>query len=138
VRLVLDTNTVVSGLLWSNAPSKLLDLALEGEVELFTSEWLLLELADVLSRPKFTERVAASGFTVEELTARYGVLAKSVTPAIISPVSADPEDDHVLACALAANVDIIVSRAKDLLNLKRYHSIDIVSAAEALLRIDRR
>lgn len=138
MRLVLDTNTVVSGLLWSNAPSKLIDVALGGAIELFTSEWLLLELADVLPRPKFSKRISASGFTVEELTARYGVLAQRVTPAIISPVSADPEDDHVLACALAANVDVVVSRDKDLLNLKRYHGIDIINASEALVRVVQR
>ena len=53
VRLVLDTNTVVSGLLWDNAPSKLLDAALEGRVALFTTHALLFELADVLPRAKF-------------------------------------------------------------------------------------
>lgn len=137
MRLVLDTNTVVSGLLWHNAPSKLLDAAIEDRAELFTSQVLLLELADVLPRARFAKRVAASQFRVEDLIARYGVLAQRVEPAIISPVSADPDDDHVLACALAANADLIVSRDKDLHNLKHYHGIDIVNASEAMLRITR-
>lgn len=137
VRLVLDTNTVVSGLLWANAPAKLLDAALIGRIELFTSETLLLELADVLPRAKFATKLARAGYSVEGLIARYGVLAPRVEPAVISPTCADPDDDEVLACALAANADLIVSRDKALLNLKRFHAIEIVNATEALSRVER-
>jgi predicted nucleic acid-binding protein len=55
-RLVLDTNTVVSGLLWDNTPSQLIAAGLQGRVELFTSQALLLELEDVLQREKFAGR----------------------------------------------------------------------------------
>ena len=118
VRLVLDTNTVISGLLWDNAPSRLLDAALEGRIALFTSHALLFELGDVLPRAKFVKRVAASQLTIEQLITRYAVLAQTIEPALISPVSIDPDDDHVLACAIGANVDFIVSGDADLLNLK--------------------
>ena len=100
VHLVLDTNTVVSGLLWDNAPSMLLDAALEGRIALFTTHALLFGLADVLPRAKFAKRVAASQLTIEQLIARYAVLAQTIEPAVISPVSSDSADDHVLACAL--------------------------------------
>jgi putative PIN family toxin of toxin-antitoxin system len=136
VRLVLDTNTVVSGLLWDNAPSRLLDAALEGRIALFTSHALLFELADVLPRAKFVKRVAASQLTIEQLITRYAVLAHTIEPVLISPVSIDPDDDHVLACALGANVDLIVSGDADLLNLKQHQSIPIIKAAEALTRIE--
>jgi uncharacterized protein len=135
VRLVLDTNTVVSGLLWDNAPSKL-DAALEGRVALFTSHALLFELSDVLPRAKFAKRVAASQLTIEQLIARYAVLAQTIEPAVISPVSTDPDDDHVLACALGASVDLIISGDADLMNLKQHQRIPIITAAEALTRID--
>ena len=137
VRLVLDTNTVVSGLLWNNAPSKLLDVALEGRIALFTTHALLFELVDVLPRAKFAKRVAASQLTIEQLIARYAVLAQTIEPAVISPVSTDPDDDHVLACALGANVDLIISGDADLLNLKQHQRIPIITAAEALTRIEK-
>ena len=136
VRLVLDTNTVISGLLWDNAPSRLLDAALEGRIALFTSHALLFELGDVLPRAKFVKRVAASQLTIEQLITRYAVLAQTIEPALISPVSIDPDDDHVLACAIGANVDFIVSGDADLLNLKQHQSIPIIKAAEALSRIE--
>ena len=47
-----------------------------------------------------------------------------------------PDDDHVLACALAAQADLIVSGDSDLLNLKRYQGIEIVTAAAALARVN--
>jgi len=59
-----------------------------------------------------------------------------VCPASIAPVVlADPDDDHVLACALAAKADLIVSGDSDLLKLKTYRGIAIVGAAEALTRL---
>lgn len=138
VRLVLDTNTAVSGLLWHQAPAQLIDAALQGRIELFTSETLLVEISDVLPRAKLARRVAASGFTIPQLIARFAVLAQSVTPASIPRTSRDPDDDHVLACALAAQADLIVSGDADLLNLKALQGIPIVTAAEALTRLPQR
>jgi putative PIN family toxin of toxin-antitoxin system len=138
VRLVLDTNTVVSGLLWNRNPSLLIDAALQGRVEIFTSEALLLELEDVLPRHKLARRVSASGMSIAQLAARFALLAQRIVPAVISPTSADPDDDHVLACALAAQADLIVSGDSDLLDLKSYQGIPIVGATEALGRIARR
>ena len=51
-------------------------------------------------------------------------------------VSRDPDDDHVIACALAAQADAIVSGDRDLLVLERYHDIPIVTPAHALKLID--
>jgi putative PIN family toxin of toxin-antitoxin system len=135
VRLVLDTNTVVSGLLWKNTPSRLIDAGLQGRIELFTTQPLLLELEDVLPRQKLAQRVAASGLSVVQLVARYALLARSVEPAIINRISADPDDDQVLACALAAQSDLIVSGDAHLLNLKVFQRIPIITAAEAVNRI---
>jgi len=138
VRLVLDTNTVISGLLWSNAPSRLIEAGLLGTVELFTTRALLLELEDVLPRRKLARRVAVTGLTVEQLAARYALLARIVEPAVIARVSDDPDDDHVLACALGAQTDIVVSGDAHLLNLKSYQGIPIVRTTEALELIARR
>ncbi len=57
-----------------------------------------------------------------------------VTPAEIVPTSIDPDDDAVLACALPAGADLIVSGDPDLLNLKRFHGMPIVSPREAVTR----
>lgn len=110
MRLVLDTNVVASGLLWDGVPAQLIDVAQAGATELFTSRMLLAELARILRRAKFAKAIAASGLSLDDLVLGYAELARVVTPASISPtVLADPDDDHVLACALAATADLIVS-----------------------------
>lgn len=138
MRLVLDTNVVVSGLLWNGTPAHLLDLAQAGEVELFTSTYLLAELAGILRRAKFAKALAATGLLREELVLGYAELATIVTPADIPPtIAADPDDDPVLACALAARVDLIVSGDRHLHDLGgQYQGIRIVKPAEAAYLID--
>lgn len=138
MRAVLDTNIVVSGLLWHAAPRQLLNAARERRVTLCTSSVLLGELADVLSRVHLARVVIANGASPTALMQRYGVLATVIAPAQISRViTNDADDDAVLACALAAGADLIVSGDAHLLNLKQYHGMRIVTAVEALMAIGR-
>ncbi len=138
MRLVLDTTGVASGLLWNGIPSALLDAAQIGKIELFASAHLLAELAGILARAKFTKALAAIGLPCEALVLGYAELATIVQPAPIPlTISADPSDDQVLACALAANADLIVSGDKHLLGLGgQYQSIPIVTPAQAFQLID--
>lgn len=136
MRLVLDTNVVASGLLWEGTPARLIDAAQADEVELLTSRALLAELARILRRTKFRKAIAASGLTLDELVLGYADLATIVDPPPIAPtILNDPDDDHVLACAVAAQADLIVSGDTHLLNLKAYQSIPTVTPAEALTRL---
>jgi len=119
VRVVLDTNTVVSGLLWDNQPRAIIDAAIEQRIRLFTCTGLIEELAGILPREKFTRRLAEKQLSIPLLIERYSALADIIEPAILSgPVSPDPDDDLALATALAAQADLIVSRDKHLRNLK--------------------
>lgn len=91
MRVVADTNTVISGLLWQGAPRRILDAARAGTVELFTSALLLAELDEVLSREKFVARLEQAGVTAREVVLGYAALAQAVEPAVISPaITADP------------------------------------------------
>lgn len=133
MRLVLDTNTVVSALLWRGTPHALVAAALPRPVAFFTSPVLLAELAEILTRRKFAAPLAAAGLTPDQAMQRYRQLATVIAPVPIPPtVRADPDDDHVLACALAAKADLIVSGDRDLLDLKEHRGIRIVTAAEAV------
>lgn len=133
MRVVPDTNVVVSGLLWRGAPRRVLDAARDGIIELYTSLDLLEELEDVLSRDKFAKRLEATGVTVRDLINGYSALATVIESNKIEPVILqDPDDDVVLACALTANCEIIVSGDDDLLGLKQYKEIRILTAVELL------
>ena len=106
MHLVLDTNVVISGLLWGGIPRQLLDLGREDQVELFTSSVLLEELADVLARDKFATLLASQNITPTFLIQRYGLLARLVTPQPIERTVRDIDDDVVIATALAAQADM--------------------------------
>ena len=136
MRLVLDTNTALSGLLWGGTPGRLIDAAEAGQVELASSAALLAELQGVLLREKFARQLADRGITVADVFAGYGALVVIVTPATIAPtIMRDPADDQVLAAALAAQADLIVSGDAHLLDLKIFKGIEIVTAAVAVKRI---
>lgn len=136
MRLVLDTNIVVSGLLSDGTPARLLDAAQADQAELFTTRQLLAELTRILRRAKFADAIAASGLSLEELVLGYAELAVVIEPLPITlTVAADPDDDQVLACAAAARPELIASGDKHLLSLKQYQGIPIVTAAEALQRL---
>jgi len=135
VRVVADTNTVVSAFLWGGAPADILTAAREQRLTLFTSAALIAELEDVLAREKFAARIAQVGSTVADLLAGYRALAQLVRTAEITPVSRDPDDDQVIACALAADAGLIVTRDQDLRTLDPFRTIRILSAREALALI---
>jgi putative PIN family toxin of toxin-antitoxin system len=136
VRLILDTNIVVSALIWGGIPDRFLQAAAIGDIELATSPALIQELSEVLSRGHLAPRLVEKRASVERAIALYAELAIPVTPlAIPRVVPGDPDDDHVIACAIAAHADMIVSGDHDLLELRSHHGIVILTAAEALARI---
>jgi putative PIN family toxin of toxin-antitoxin system len=136
MKIVLDTNTVISGLLWKGAPRQILDLARSGSLTLFTSPELLAELANVLERKKFSARLALAETNVDELVYGYAALAKTIRPAKIKPmIKVDPDDDKVLACAKAAKAEVITSGDDHLLNLKEYEGIRILTVNQLLAEV---
>lgn len=132
MRVVVDTNTVLSAFLWGGPPKAVLDAARAEQITLFSSAALLAELEEVLSRDKFAARIARIESTPATLLRQYRALINLVRPTAIAPTSRDPDDDHVLACALGARAELIISRDNDLLDLGTFHAIRILSAAPAL------
>jgi uncharacterized protein len=136
VRIVVDTNVVVSAFLWGGTPRRLLDAVETRHLEIFTSRALIGELEDVLAREKFAAQLTRTRFTSAFLLARFTQLATLIAPAEITmPELRDPKDLHVLACALAARAEAIVSGDADLRVLGSFRDVPILAPAECLRRI---
>lgn len=113
MRLVLDTNTTISALLWHGTPGKLIDAAQTKTLFLFTSAPLLAELRGALLREKFAGQLKARGLTAGEIADGYAALASVLVPAVIRPtIALDPSDDVVLATAIAARADLNLTPAQ--------------------------
>lgn len=130
-RIVCDTNILVSGLLWRGAPRLILSGIETGLVILFTSRPLLEELERVLTYPKIGRIFKKTGVERREVFRWVLEHATLVAPKpFFAPVIRDdPSDDHVLACAVAAAADGIVSGDRHLLALGAFRGIPILTAA---------
>lgn len=127
IKAILDTNVVISAIVFGGKPRRVLNLAIEGKVSLFFSEPMFEEIREILGGRKFR-------FTAPQLLAverELEAISDTVYPdKRIKIVKDDPDDDVFIECALAADADYIVSGDKHLLDLKSYGNIKIVNAAE--------
>jgi uncharacterized protein len=121
-----DTNIYISALQFGGAPREFLGLAQDGAFRLAISNALLEEMRGVLS-VKFNwvpQMLDEADAMLSRFTTRV------VSTQTLHVVDADPDDDRVLECAVAAYSQYVVSGDKHLLTLKRYEQIEIVSLAE--------
>jgi putative PIN family toxin of toxin-antitoxin system len=133
MRVVLDTNLIVSGLLWRGLPGSVILSMLDGRFSPLVTSGTLAELDDVLRREKFAERFAASGFTSDDFMNRFVQLVIEVEPGIVpSDIVRDEDDLEILACATGGNADVIVTGDRDLLVLEQYAGIRILTPAAFL------
>lgn len=122
IRLVLDTNIIISALLFGGKPRELFQLALKGDVFAVTSEVLLLELSQILTG-KFGFSKEKAKIVVAKIKESFLVVAPSKEIHILK----DEPDNRVLEAAVAGKVRYIVTGDKALLELKEYKKVKIIS-----------
>ena len=128
MRVVLDTNVLLSALLFGGNPREILNKAICGDLKICISEAILSELAAVLQRPKFGFSTALVNQISMELS-----ISELVNPRErIRLIEADEADNHVLECAIEAHAEYIVSGDAHLLELTEFRSIRVVSPQQFL------
>ena len=133
IRAVIDTNVTVSGLLFGGLPLKIIHAALARRFEWVTSPVLIYELERVLQSKKFS----LSEHEIQVLTTPISGIAEIIVPEkTINAITRCPADNRVLECAIEGRCSVIVSGdRRDLLSLKRYHHVEIVTARQFFDRI---
>jgi putative PIN family toxin of toxin-antitoxin system len=133
VRLVIDTNILISALLaGTSLPAHLILLWREGRFDLLTSPGQLDELVCVTRYPKIRERLAPAlaGRLINQLR-DIAILIRDLPVVTASP---DPDDNYLLAMAAAGSADFLVTGDKrDLLALKLYEGTKIVTVRDFLI-----
>ena len=134
LKLVLDTNTLVSAFFWKGNEHELFKRIEQGKAKLFVSDEIIEEVKYVINRPKFSDVIKISGQTPEQIIEKI----VSVSHLVIGPklkenvVKEDKKDDKFIECAVNAKADIIVSGDNHLLKIKEYEGIRIIKSADAL------
>ena len=123
MRVVLDTNVLISGLFWKGPPRQIIDLAIAHKVEVIISSEILTELEAVLYEDFALPYEKIEEIIRDVLSYSYSVVATNVTIKGLR----DLKDTKIIACALSLNADYIVTGDKDLLVIKEYKGIHIVS-----------
>lgn len=134
VRVVIDTNVVVSALLFGGIPGKLLSMCQSGRLQPFLSASILEEYLQVLAYPRFKLTDQEIDFLIYRQILPY---FEVVTVAGKAPViKADPSDDKFLHCAVAAEADVLISGDRHLLQLSVYQNVPILSPTAMLQKIN--
>jgi len=136
MRVLLDTNVVVSALLFGGPPRELLRLLCSSPFELWTSRPLLRELAATLSRDKLASAMGQTGLAVETLVQAYASQTFVVPDAALKPVAFAPDasDEIVLAATKAAQADWLVTGDRHLLDASDMITSTVLTVADALVR----
>lgn len=129
LRLVLDTNVILSAVLWGGNPSEYFARAIAGTIELFVSPFILDELCRILEK-KFRWTKSETRFVRDW----YSSIATVVYPTpYLKIVRRKESDNRILECAIEAQADYLVTGDKtDLLPLKTVQGVRIVSPIEGL------
>lgn len=126
-RIVLDTNVYVSATLSRGKPYNVLRAAEKGDAELYTSPFIFGEIEDVLGRDKIPFDDAHAERFVDKVLSISTVVSPDDVPDVIKK---DSSDNRILACAVEADADYVVSGDSHLLNISEYEDIDIVTPAQ--------
>ena len=104
---------------------------------LCASGLVIAEFEEVIQREKFQTRLQQRGRTAREIIARFRAAAMIVEGSLIPVPNAlrDPDDIHVLACAVGACADAIITGDNDLLSMETFEGIPILTVRQALEKL---
>ena len=133
VRVVLDTNVLLSGIFFGGLPGRLLDAWQSGQLARVLSPAILTEYHR--AGAELAARYPATVTTLDPILALLAQASAIVNaPKLPTPVSADPDDDKFLACALASRTPVIVSGDKHLLRVSGWSGIEVLTPRQLIDR----
>lgn len=133
MRTVVDTNVVVSGLLWGGPPNQILKWTRDAVLEIIACEEASAKVKRVIQYKRFSQRLADLDTTPNEVVAYFMNLVTFVpTPQFIPrAIHKDLFDNIFLALASENKAHLIISGDKHLLDMKEYNDIPVVTPSEA-------
>ena len=136
IRAVVDTNILISGVIKpERATGEILRRLRDGEFVLLYTEPLLAELAEVINRPRIRQKYGLGSEDIETVLALILLRGEPIDPTRRVEICRDPKDNMILEAAVAGQADMITSGDFDLLSLREFAGMPIISPAEFLQRL---
>lgn len=127
MRIVIDTNVVISGIFWKGNPNKILNAWFKDKFDVLISPEILIEYEKVIKRME-------SGLSPEEIQKWIEIIVSHSiiieAPLILKVIDVDPDDNKFIECAVFGQADYIISGDRHLLNLNEYEQIKILSPSQ--------
>ena len=133
MRVVVDTNVFISGIFWNGKSSKIIKLVESNLIELIISEEIIQEISKVLNYEDIKRKVKDKN--LEMMYSLEKILSFSILvfpTEILTIITEDLSDNRILVCAVAGDVDCIISQDIHLLKLKEFRKIRIMTPEEFL------
>lgn len=135
--VVIDTNVVVSALLFGGKPGELMQLWKTGQILPLVSKEITEEYLRVLAYPKFDLSENEISFLLNREVLPYFKIMKVKSCSGKTTVRADPSDDMFICCAESGICKIIISGDQRLLDLKSHGEVRILSPSQFFRRIQK-
>ena len=136
IRAVVDTNILISGVIKpEGATGEILRRLRDGEFALLYTEPLLAELAEVINRPRIRQKYGLGSEDIETVLALILLRGEPIDPTRRVEICRDPKDNMILQAAVAGQADMITSGDFDLLSLREFAGMPIISPAVFLQRL---
>lgn len=133
MRVVLDTNILVSATFWIGASNKIIKNIENKEIQLILSSEIIQEFSDVLNYEEIQNKIKDKKLEMQYSVEKIISIATIIQPIIqLNVIEEDPDDNIILECAIEGNADYIISYDKCLLNLKEFKGIKILTPEEFL------
>ena len=133
--VVIDTNVLVSALLFGGVPGKLVPLWKTGRIRVLTSKEMIEEYLRVLAYPKFELLEEEINYLLYQESLRYFEIVRTKPGPVI--VEEDPSDDIFIRCAEAGKANVIISGDQHLLNLRSYGKVKILTPSQFLKQLQK-
>lgn len=133
MRITVDTNTLISSTFWYGASDKIIARVEAKEMQLILSGEIIKEYIDVLEYEEIQDKIRDKQLVMKHTVKKIISISTIIEPKIkLDVVKDDPDDNKILECALAGNVDCIISNDKHLLKLKKFENIPILKPDDFL------
>jgi putative PIN family toxin of toxin-antitoxin system len=124
LRVVLDTNVLISGILFGGKPRQIIELVIKGKIKAYLSPAILAEFKDVIARPKFGLGHEVCFAITREIEDIFSFVFPEI---VIERIKVGPDDNAILECALAADAEYIVTGDPHLLNIDSFEEIRVIT-----------